>query len=251
MTQVQHWVLAGGVLTEQTNQRATYSYDTNAFNPAYSQNANGRLASVGFGDETGGGTFAYIYSYNPAAGRVTGQALLVPATSSSAELDAAYTWDNEGRMASISYQGNGPVFHYHFDDMGRVDAMTQDGVTNQVATAAYNVANQATSLSYFGYNETRQYDNLFQLTRMTVPGMVDMEYRFTAGQNNGRISESVDYVTGEDVVYTYDTDDDAGVSGGRPGAALPVRQPEPSERDDAGRSDGHGGNGGIRHAWDA
>ena len=35
---------------------------------------------------------------------------------------------------------------------------------------------------------------MFQMTRQTVSGMMDMEYVYTAGANNGRIGSSVDHV---------------------------------------------------------
>ena len=34
--------------------------------------------------------------------------------------------------------------------------------------------------------------------------MMDMQYNYTAGANNGRIASSVDWVAGETVNYTYD-----------------------------------------------
>ena len=40
---------------------------------------------------------------------------------------------------------------------------------------------------------------------MTVPGVMDMQYVYSATQNNGRITQSTDSVSGETVVYTYDT----------------------------------------------
>jgi RHS repeat-associated protein len=51
---------------------------------------------------------------------------------------------------------------------------------------------------------TRLYNALGQLTRMTKAGVMDMEYRYTVGQNNGRIAQSKDHVTGEEVTYQYD-----------------------------------------------
>ena len=35
--------------------------------------------------------------------------------------------------------------------------------------------------------------------------VIDIEYRYTAGQNNGRIAQSKDWVSGEEVSYTYDS----------------------------------------------
>ena len=57
-------------------------------------------------------------------------------------------------------------------------------------------------LSFNG--DTRSYNVLGQVTRITGGGM-DMEYRYVAGQNNGRIWQSKDWATGEEVTYTYDT----------------------------------------------
>ncbi|MGD0497692.1 MAG: RHS repeat-associated core domain-containing protein [Bryobacteraceae bacterium] len=60
--------------------------------------------------------------------------------------------------------------------------------------------------------ETRTYNSLLQLTHAVVPGLMDnlsersrMQYIYTAGQNNGRIAESIDGISGEDVQYTYDS----------------------------------------------
>ncbi len=53
--------------------------------------------------------------------------------------------------------------------------------------------------------DTRTYNSLLQLTRVTVPGVMDMQYNYTAGQNNGRIGSSTDYATSETVSYGYDS----------------------------------------------
>jgi RHS repeat-associated protein len=82
-----------------------------------------------------------------------------------------------------------------------------------VATASYGVAGEVTSLwTTWAGTETRTYNSLLQLTRQTVPGLMDnlsersrMQYIYTAGQNNGRIAESIDGISGEDVQYTYDS----------------------------------------------
>ena len=38
---------------------------------------------------------------------------------------------------------------------------------------------------------------MLQVTRMTVPGMMDMQYMYAAGANNGRITQSVDGIGGD------------------------------------------------------
>src|SRR6266404_104016 len=61
--------------------------------------------------------------------------------------------------------------------------------------------NPATS-SY--YTETRAYNSRLQLKQVTVPGALDMEYRYTANQNNGQIWQQKDWISGEEVNYSYD-----------------------------------------------
>ena len=90
-----------------------------------------------------------------------------------------------------------------------------DQYSNPVASATYGVAGQLLTLwMNNGTTETRTYNSLMQLTRQTAVvqpwgwgslTVMDMEYRYTAGQNNGRIAQSMDWVTGEEVNYTYDS----------------------------------------------
>jgi hypothetical protein len=47
-----------------------------------------------------------------------------------------------------------------------------------------------TNISYYGYNETRTYNNLLQFARQTVPNVFDTEYAFPTGANNGRFNGS-------------------------------------------------------------
>jgi hypothetical protein len=44
-----------------------------------------------------------------------------------------------------------------------------------------------------------------QMTRLTIPGAMDMEYRYSSSQNNGQITQQKDWVTGEEVSYQYDS----------------------------------------------
>jgi YD repeat-containing protein len=43
-----------------------------------------------------------------------------------------------------------------------------------------------------------------QLTSQYVAGALNMTYNYSSTQNNGRITHSVDGVTGENTTYTYD-----------------------------------------------
>jgi hypothetical protein len=75
--------------------------------------------------------------------------------------------------------------------MGHLSGMS-GGAT---ATAQYNPAGQITSLGYDGVAESRTYNNLMQLRHLTasqvgVGKIMDMQYVYSATQNNGRIAQS-------------------------------------------------------------
>ena len=218
LTEVQHWAVAWDPITltshlqEDGGQRVDYYYDSNPLNGGYSQNAWGRLAAVAFQDKNTGTPFAYMYSYNQ-AGRVTAQHMSY--SNDAVHFDAAYGWDTEGRMTSINY---GPQYQLTYDANGRLGGMSGSDLT---LTASYGPAGEMLGLSYQGsyiqdhYSETRSYNPMLQMTRVTVAGTsfsptytsgtaMDMQYMYTAGQNNGRIVQSIDGAAGETVNYTYD-----------------------------------------------
>ena len=61
-----------------------------------------------------------------------------------------------------------------------------------------------------GILESRWYNARLQLTRMTTTpdslgNRVDLEYRYASGQNNGRITQRKNWVSGEEVSYQYDS----------------------------------------------
>ena len=197
LTEVQHW--AGAPLTEQIPQRVDYYYDSNPINGSYSQYAQGRLAAVTFADESTTFPMNYQYSYNQ-AGHVTSQHM--DYDYGAHVFDASYTWDTEGRMTGTNY---GPSYSLQYDVNGRLSGLLDAANGNAtVATASYGVAGEMLGLSYFGYNETRSYNSLLQMTQQTVSGMMDMQYLYAAGSNNGRITQAIDGIAGETVSYTYD-----------------------------------------------
>ncbi len=84
-----------------------------------------------------------------------------------------------------------------------------------IATATYTASGQIATLAWDGVSESRTYNNLNQMTRITTNGWVgsrpatyqtimDMQYIFPSGSNNGQVSQTIDGVTGETVNYTYD-----------------------------------------------
>jgi YD repeat-containing protein len=206
---------------EYMNQRVTYSYDAGGA-PAHSV---GRLTGIAFG---GGVTdayhdsYSYAYQYN-AAGRVTTQSMGVGAGFgyyNAINFTATYQWDNEGRMTSLGYPtvlaagsfGNMPVSMptagLQYDANGRLDEITMDSHDGNgpqwLAGATYTAAGQVHQLSHGPWTETRQYNALGQLTNQTAPYAMNLTYNYSATQNNGRITGSVDTMTGESTSYSYD-----------------------------------------------
>jgi len=93
-----------------------------------------------------------------------------------------------------------------------VSSCALSGMTSGSATAvtnvSYNVANQLLTM-YYGYNETRAYNTLGQLTGLNVQGpygtVESLTYNYPTGSNNGKISSMYNAVSAERVTYTYDS----------------------------------------------
>src|SRR5262249_30078604 len=64
----------------------------------------------------------------------------------------------------------------------------------------YGTSNELLSLNGQSYT----YNTLLQLTRITASGM-DLQYRYSATQNNGKITSQYDAISGEEVTYAYDS----------------------------------------------
>ena len=149
-------------------------------------NGMGRLtgAQLGGMDNLHPMTNSYSYGYNQ-AGRVVSQGMSIEISPwMGLGMTATYQWDTEGRMTSTTYPvvawpgwgtPTAPAYAYQYDNVGRLNGMTedlQDGNGPQgVATAGYRPAGQLLNLSYFGVSETRTYNSLLQLTRMTATGL--------------------------------------------------------------------------------
>ena len=229
-TEVRHGAMQDGSFTEDLKQRVDYTYDSGT-------NGQGRLTGVTFGNgdvcistvwpyNHYSTQYQYEYQYN-SAGRVTSQSMALqgpPGCLNGApppiNLTATYQWDTEGRMTAVGYptyqnQG-GPVqgggtYGYQYDNVGRLNLATFDngGGPQTAATATYGPAGELLSLVQGSYlSETRTYNNLLQVTRMTAAAygqtVMEMQYNYSATRNNGRIVGSNDYVTGENVSYGYD-----------------------------------------------
>ena len=141
----------------------------------------------------------------------------------SVRFTATYQWDTEGRMTSLAYptvnspnlvnaqspgQAIMPTAGLQYDANGRLNELTMDAHDGNgpqwLANATYTAAGQLYQLSHWGWTETRTYNALGQLTNQSVPSTMNMTYNYSATANNGRITGSVDAITGENTSYTYD-----------------------------------------------
>jgi len=137
----------------------------------------------------------------------------------SVNLDTEQMYDNEGKALTVKYPEPGATYTYTYDGMGRPITLADNRTTpvNWVTNVQYGPSNELKqmdyrignglyngALEYQGYQtETRTYNIRGQLTRLT--GGLDVEYRYSATQNNGQITQQKDWVTGEEVTYQYDS----------------------------------------------
>jgi len=89
--------------------------------------------------------------------------------------------------------------------MDRPTGLTDQSNNTDVSSVTYNAANQLLGLNYLGTAETRTYNNLNQMTNLTVGSAMNITYTFPAGANNGKISRQANSVSGETVTYQYDS----------------------------------------------
>ena len=193
----------------------------------------------------------------------------------SRDLDTAQTYDNEGKVMTVKYLDTlgfninsnyvalpGATYTYGYDGMSRPITLVDDRSTpvNWVNNVQYGPANELKQmdyrigdglnygqLSYQGYyTETRQYNNRLQMTRLATgltgfSPMMDMEYRYSAAQNNGQITQQKEWATGEEVTYQYNSLQrlisavTTGPEWGQSFTLRWVRQPDGSDGDDRGR----------------
>ncbi|MCZ2149713.1 MAG: hypothetical protein LC126_18290, partial [Bryobacterales bacterium] len=221
VTQVRRYAVNGGA--EDTCQRVNFAYDANPYDGSYTVNSLGRLSAAQWGHETACavGRFTEMYSYT-AAGLVTKKRLRLgrvnySLAATNADLDAVYGYNNEGRMTSVmqpgyytpgQYWNNGAAYTLGYDTMGRLNTLTQTAPSSQavISGITYGGGNQITQVSYgTGQAQTRTYNERLQMTRMTVAGVMDLEYVYSGSANNGQITSMKNYISGEEVIYQYDT----------------------------------------------
>jgi RHS repeat-associated protein len=211
----------------------SYMYDSNTLDSTFSGSyTQGRLVAVQNAQFTpGNGSLVTwiqpveMYAYTQ-PGSVSGKRLQlneqIPYPSPNGQtltrdLDAAYTYNNEGKMSSANYpttwtynsggvaqSATGSTYTYSFDSMWRLAGMTDQNNNTDVSGVTYNPANQLTGISYFGMGETRSYNSLGQMTQLAA-GSTYYNYTYPTGTNIGKVSSIYDAYGGETVTYAYDS----------------------------------------------
>jgi RHS repeat-associated protein len=154
-----------------------------------------------------------------------------PKDAETSNLDSTFTYDNEGQYLGPQGYPNWPQsFSYSTDTLGRPTGITAsplnpgDDPRVVVKDVIYGVAGELQQARIYKepapytyvttyLKRTWNYNTLFQATRETVVNeeggtsttVLDLQYSYTAGQNNGRITQRTEAVSGEQVSYSYDS----------------------------------------------
>ena len=91
--------------------------------------------------------------------------------------------------------------------MGRLQKLTDLAAqTDIISNTSYSAAGQLLTMT--GVNgapsETRTYNSIGQLTQLQS-GSLNIQYAYSATQNNGKIASETDVVSGEQTAYAYDS----------------------------------------------
>jgi RHS repeat-associated protein len=228
VTQVQRYVKSGGAFVEDPMQRTNFYYDSNPFGT--STYVAGRLAAVQYygghcssyvpsGTQSGCDLIQEWYGYNQAGARLS-KTVKITRGSQVGSMTVSWTYDNEGRPLKVTYPGGGSCttctpstgssYTNAYDTMGRPNTLTDTVNTRTLVSGiTYGVANEVQQLTS-GYttgvnSESNTYNSMFQLTQLQVgSSALNIQYNYSATQNNGKISSQTDALSGEQIAYTYD-----------------------------------------------
>ena len=102
--------------------------------------------------------------------------------------------------AERDVQGN-----VHTNGMEIFWLLLKRGLSGPTSASSHStVANQVTQITYRNAMvECRTYHSLQQLIGIQMPGM-NMQYVYSATNNNGQITQAIDSVSGEQITYQYD-----------------------------------------------
>lgn len=210
---------SGGTL--QLNDSYSYFYDSNPFDPSYSQNTAGRLAAVQWGSaESLPGLFTEMYNYT-SSGTLTGKRMQLKRGDSVVELELSLSYDADGRIIARSYPTGGPMLSYTYDSMGRLNGVVSASEGSAIVkNVDYDKIGRLKSMQIISgdgenyLNQRYSYDVRNRISRLTVDPdsssrtatdalQVDLEYRYRP--DDGKLSSETDHIADSSVAYDYDS----------------------------------------------
>ncbi len=222
----------------------SYTYDANGWNQG--TYLNGRLARVDYGSPNAAtGSWSELYGYHPAGGRTAKRITSNVSGAPAQNLDAFWTYNNEGRVQSVQYPDTtdaatlatipGYVYTYNFDQMGRPSELAAGAglgtpTYKHVQNVTYGPSGEMTGIQYVSSavwystpgiwnttytGENRTYNARMQVTNISN-GSDSISYNYfdvAQGQaddttkNNGKVGRIVSTLGGvtEEVHYRYDS----------------------------------------------
>ena len=196
--------------------RVRWNWTVNNYNQEVACAAPGRGVVIGFEER---------YAYT-AAGRVSNKTLAYSRMTYNGQVQTAtlagdWSYNNEGQVSSVLYPqhqemslwGRRRQVTYGYDGMARINSVQTKLETENdpspsyqsvISNVSFNAFGSISGLTHLGVSESRSYNALGQMTRMTKGSLIDVEYRFSATANDGKIVSQKNWLTGEDVVYAYD-----------------------------------------------
>ena len=136
-------------------------------------------------------------------------------TRRSVRIDTTYDYNNGSQLLEEKELAHNLNFRYDYDAMARLGfvrrfvdiAPGNRQYWNLAENISFNAADQLLTMSYLGFNESRGYNSLLQLTSISGSGTglpsLNLSYNFPAGTNNGQISSMGS--NGESISYIYDS----------------------------------------------
>lgn len=215
ITSRDHFTPKGDLLP---NESYSYYYDTNPFDSAFSENTQGRIAAVQWGNaNTLPGLITEMYSYT-VSGQVTAKRFRVNRGGKNADLELHIGYDGEGRVASVVYPFGDPTLSYTYDSMGRLSGVStaSDAVVKDVV---YDSVGNLTSMKLYAKSTGQylvrgyQYNNRNRITRLLAAPdnataankqlpTVDLAYTYRS--DNGKLLIESDNIAGTSISYSYD-----------------------------------------------
>ena len=211
-------------LVNQPCEAISYAYDQ-------TQPEFGRLSSVTWGDANTAvcakGLHKEDFDYT-SMGRLTKRQMMVTQGATVGVLAIQYAFNSEGKLSQVTYPSTvdaggaavpGTIYQYQYDSMGRPVGETYQlngagPVSPLVDSIVYNSIGQLTQMRFLRegqmHTENRAFNSLLQMTSLTVKDatnalVLNVDYRFSATANDGKLTSMKNNVSGEEVAYGYDS----------------------------------------------